>query len=172
LVEEGKTHCIFIYDQEIVSSYPVVVSSETEHRGIWDHLFRDGSMLNELFSTTIKRRHHRTVEQARAQLDKDLDLRVGEWVQVRSLNEIKATLDAKGALRGLSFMPEMERYCGRRLKVSKRVSRIMMESTGELRRLTVPTVLLEGASCDGSAHCGCDRSCPCFWREQWLKRVR
>jgi hypothetical protein len=90
---------------------------------------------------------------------------------VRSLREIEATLDAKGALRGLSFMPEMEQYCGRRLRVSKRVNRIMMESTGELRRLTVPTVLLEGAVCDGTAHRGCDRSCPCFWREQWLKRV-
>jgi hypothetical protein len=128
-------------------------------------------VLNGLFSAAIKRRHHRMIEQAQAWLDKDLDLKVGELVQVRSLQEIKATLDSKGALRGLSFMPEMEMYCGQRLRVSKRVRRIMMESTGELRRLTVPTVLLEGASCDGSAHHGCDRSCPCFWREQWLKRV-
>ena len=38
--------------------------------------------------------------------------RAGEWVQVRTKEEILSTLDAKGQLDELPFMPEMLRYCG------------------------------------------------------------
>ena len=47
-----------------------------------------------------------------------LDLRPGEWVEVRSAPEILATLDEQGALDGLVFMPEMLKYCGRVLPVT------------------------------------------------------
>jgi len=48
---------------------------------------------------------------------------------------------------------------------------MIIETTGELRKIRTPTVLLEGVFCDGRAHGNCDRSCFCFWREAWLKRV-
>jgi hypothetical protein len=99
------------------------------------------------------------------------DLITDEWVEVRSEKEIFDTLDSQGKLRGLRFTPEMAKFCGKRFRVYKKLGKILLETTGELRRIKTPTVILEGAICDGSAHGGCDRSCFCFWREEWLKRV-
>src|SRR4029077_7857908 len=55
--------------------------------------------------------------------DAPLDLKPGEWVEVRGLTEILATLDEQGRLSALSFMPEMERFCGRRFRVSRRADK-------------------------------------------------
>lgn len=100
-----------------------------------------------------------------------LQLKPGEWVEVRSAKEIFATLDSQGKSRGLRFTPEMLKFCGKRFRVYKTLDKILLEATGELRKIKTPTVLLEGVICDGKAHGGCDRSCFCFWREAWLKRV-
>jgi hypothetical protein len=101
----------------------------------------------------------------------NLNLQPGDWVEVRSVKEIFATLDAQGKLKGLRFTPEMMKFCGKRLRVYKLLGKIILEATGELRKIKTPTVLLENSFCDGSAHAECDRSCFCFWREQWLKCV-
>lgn len=100
-----------------------------------------------------------------------LNLKAGDCVEVRSAKEIFATLDTRGKLGGLAFTAEMAKFCGRKFKVRKRLEKIILETTGELRRLRMPTVLLEGAFCDDEAHSGCDRSCFCFWREEWLRRA-
>jgi hypothetical protein len=100
-----------------------------------------------------------------------LDLQEGEWVEVRSAREIFGTLDGQDKLRGLRFTPEMVKFCGRRFRVYKRLDKIILEATGELRRIRTPTVLLEGVFCDGAGHGGCDRCCFCFWRERWLRRA-
>jgi hypothetical protein len=100
-----------------------------------------------------------------------LNLKRNEWVEVRSAKEIFATLDTQGKLKGLRFTPEMTKFCGKRFRVYRRLDKILLEATGELRKIRTPTVLLEGVICDGSAHGGCARSCFCFWREAWLKRV-
>ena len=100
-----------------------------------------------------------------------LNLQHGEWVEVRSAKEIFATLDAHGKNMGLSFTREMVKFCGRRFRVYKRLNKIVLETTAEMRTLKAPTVLLEGVICDGEFHGGCTRSCFCFWREAWLKRV-
>jgi len=100
-----------------------------------------------------------------------LNLQPGEWVQVKSLDEINQTLDKTRKYKGLFFMPEMERYCGKKFKVFKRAEIIKLESTGEVRKLKSPTVFLEGTYCDGERHDGCDRACFHFWREVWLKRI-
>jgi hypothetical protein len=99
------------------------------------------------------------------------NLQPGEWVEVRSKEEIFATLDEKKKYRGLLFMPEMVKFCGKRFKVFKKVEHIMLETTGEIRTLKTPTVFLEGVYCDGEFHLGCDRACFSFWKEVWLKRV-
>jgi hypothetical protein len=49
-----------------------------------------------------------------------LDLKIGELVELRSPSEILATLDERGRLDALPFMPEMLQFAGRRLRVSKR----------------------------------------------------
>jgi hypothetical protein len=100
-----------------------------------------------------------------------LNLKPGDWVEVRSAREIFATLDAKGKLRGLAFTPEMMKFCGMKFKVYKKLEKIVLEATGEMRKIKTPTVLLEGVFCDGKAHGNCDRSCFCFWREEWLRRA-
>jgi hypothetical protein len=101
----------------------------------------------------------------------DLNPQPGELVEVKTVKEIFATLDKKQKLKGLTFFPEMGKFCGGRFRVYKRLDKIILESTGELRKIRMPTVLLEGVFCDGRYHKGCDRSCFCFWREAWLRRV-
>ena len=44
-------------------------------------------------------------------------LHVGDLVEVRSAEEIVATLDERGELENLPFMPEMLKFCGQRLSV-------------------------------------------------------
>ena len=47
-------------------------------------------------------------------------LRVGDWVEVRAKDQILRTLDKRGRLEGMPFMPQMFQYCGKRFKVFKR----------------------------------------------------
>ena len=98
-----------------------------------------------------------------------LNLQPGEVVEVRTMDEIRLTLDSNGRSRGLGFMEGMARYCGKKLRVYKRAQTILLEGSGEVRKLR-NSVLLEGAICDGE-HFVCDRSCFYFWKESWLKRV-
>jgi hypothetical protein len=50
------------------------------------------------------------VTEAKVGAEETLNLRCGELVEVRSEEEILATLDANGDREGLPFMPEMLRY--------------------------------------------------------------
>ncbi len=125
------------------------------------------------FSSIIRSREKRAYPEApgiKANCE-TLNLNPGELVEIRSADEIFATLNEKGKYRGLFFMPEMQKFCGKRFKVYKKVSTISLESTGEMRKMLSPTVFLEGVFCDGEFHEKCDRSCFCFWKEVWLKRV-
>lgn len=100
-----------------------------------------------------------------------LGLRAGEWVEVRSQEEILGTLDENGDLDGLPFMPEMLRHCGRRYQVWKRAEKACdtIHKTGSRRMLDA--VHLLDLRCDGSAHGGCQAGCLLFWKEAWLRRV-
>jgi hypothetical protein len=96
--------------------------------------------------------------------------RAGDVVEVRSKAEILATLDERGCVDGLPFMPEMLRFCGRRYRV-RAVAHKTCETarqTGKGRRLRA-TVHLEDLRCDGSAHGGCEAACTLFWKDVWLK---
>lgn len=100
-----------------------------------------------------------------------LNLRPGDWVEVRSEQEILSTLDEQGALAGLVFMPEMLALCGRRMQVFKRADKTCDTiDLGRMLRLH-DTVHLRGARCDGSAHGGCQAACLQFWHEAWLRRA-
>lgn len=98
-------------------------------------------------------------------------LRSGDMVEVKNAAEILATLDDRGALDGLPFMPEMVELCGRRFAVDKRAEKICdtIHKTGS-RRLP-DTVLLADLRCNGSGHEGCQAECRLFWKEAWLRRV-
>jgi hypothetical protein len=99
-----------------------------------------------------------------------LNLKRGDWVEVRSREEILATLDDRARLDGLPFMPEMLRFCGRRLRVASRADKTCDTIETYRSRRMYDTVHLEAAWCDGSAHAGCQASCLTFWKEAWLKR--
>lgn len=100
-----------------------------------------------------------------------LDLKAGEWAEVRSRDEILATLDENGRLDNLPFMPEMLQHCGRRYRVYKRADKTCEYTRSwSIRRMT-NSVHLEGVRCDGSGHDGCQAGCLIFWKEAWLKRA-
>ena len=98
-----------------------------------------------------------------------LGLQPGEWVEVKSEAEVLDTLDLDRKHKGLSFLPEMSLCHGRQFKVYKRVNRIFLEESRQIRRMR-NTVLLEGVRCEGTG-IGCDRSCYFYWREAWLRRA-
>jgi len=101
-----------------------------------------------------------------------LGLKAGEWVEVRSRAEILATLDERGRLGNLPFMPEMLPYCGRKLRVSARADKTCdpAHTPWSIRRMT-DSVHLETVRCDGADHGGCEAGCLIFWKEAWLKRA-
>lgn len=101
----------------------------------------------------------------------NLNLKAGEWVQVRAREEILATLDKSGKLEGLQFMPEMFAFCGRRLRVYKRAHKTCDTVHSYLGRRMKSTVHLDEIRCDGGSHGGCQANCLIFWKEAWLVRV-
>lgn len=100
-----------------------------------------------------------------------LDLCAGELVEIRSRAEILATLDSRGELDSLPFMPEMEHLCGRQARVHRRVNKIFDWITSSGLRRMQDTVILEGLRCDGGYHEGCQADCPILWKEAWLRRA-
>jgi hypothetical protein len=93
---------------------------------------------------------------------------IGEIVEVRSADEILATLDDEGKFEGIPFMPEMLAFCGNRFQVCKHADYTC--SAGKARRLN-NTLHLDELRCDGSAHRNCQAKCLLFWKEAWIKRI-
>ena len=102
---------------------------------------------------------------------KRLGLRSGDWVVVRSKEEILASLDAHARLDALPFQPEMFAYCGMQMRVAKVAHKTCdtIKKTGGRRMQGA--VHLEGARCNGAAHGGCQADCMFFWKEEWLQRA-
>ena len=100
-----------------------------------------------------------------------LNLRVGDWVEVKSADEILATLDEDQSVDGLPFMPEMLQYCGRRFRVYRSAHKTADTIGNFAIRSMANSVHLEELRCDGASHGGCQAGCLLFWKECWLKRV-
>jgi hypothetical protein len=100
-----------------------------------------------------------------------LNLRNGEIVEVRTQEEILATLDSAGELESLPFMPEMLQFCGKRFRVFRRAVKLCDTINWTGKHRLENTVHLEGLRCDGGAHGGCQAGCLLYWKEAWLKRV-
>lgn len=98
-------------------------------------------------------------------------LRVGDVIEVRSPEEILATLDENGELGCLPFMPEMLRFCNRRMTVHKVATKLCNTISGDGMRWIDDAVHLTDARCDGAAHGGCQASCSLYWKTAWLRRV-
>lgn len=101
-----------------------------------------------------------------------LNLRPGEWVEIKPLPAVAKTLNERGYNRGLYFTPAMGKACGEKHRVERRVEKIIVDGTGEMRQLR-NTMFLEGSMC-GCSHVafgGCPRGEFAYWREIWLRRV-
>ena len=99
----------------------------------------------------------------------------GALVQVRSWEEIAATLDEHGKNRGLWFDDlDMTRYCGGTYRVRDRVRHIIDEGTGKMINIESDCLILENVCCSGERSpwrwC-CPRGIYSFWREDWLRPV-
>ncbi len=103
-----------------------------------------------------------------------LNLKVGELVQVKTNEEILATLDKRSKNRGLFFDIEETAYCGGKYRVLERVERIISEKTGKMRQLPGECIMLEGVTCRAlysDRRIFCPRSIYSYWREIWLRRA-
>jgi hypothetical protein len=100
-----------------------------------------------------------------------LKLQAGELVEVKSMESIRETLDHTASNRGLWFSPNMRLLCGRQRRVERRIEKLIVDGSGEMRRLR-NTVFLEGSlcSCPHIAFGGCSRAEYVYWREIWLRR--
>jgi hypothetical protein len=98
-------------------------------------------------------------------------MRPGDEVEVRSAAEILATLDQRGTLAALPFMPEMIPHVGRRFVVGCTADRLCDTITWSGSRSLPDAVQLGNLRCDGSGHDGCQGDCRLLWKRAWLRRV-
>lgn len=108
-------------------------------------------------------------------IDNPLGILPGEYVQVKTREEIASTLTPKGKERGLWFDREMLPFCGGTYRVKRRVNRFINDRTCQMIELKTDCVTLEGVVCSGEhsyfRHF-CPRAIYPFWRESWLRRVK
>ena len=98
-------------------------------------------------------------------------LAAGDWVQVRSQEEIEATLDQWQELKGCAFLDNMWAYCGTIQQVLQPMERFLDERDYKVKKCR-GVVLLEGVICRGTPVFGrCDRCCHLFWRVEWLEKI-
>jgi hypothetical protein len=97
--------------------------------------------------------------------------RTGEWVEVRSKEEILKTLDHRGELDGMPFMPEMLAFAGRRLRVVSSAHKTCDTIKKSGGRSVVDAIHLDDVRCDGAAHDGCQAGCLIFWKGAWIKKA-
>jgi hypothetical protein len=103
-----------------------------------------------------------------------LNLQPGELVRVKPYEEILKTVDANRMNRGLSFDAEAAPYCGGVFRVRARVDKFIDETTGRLKTLKTPAVMLDGVWCQSrysDTRMLCPRRIYIWWREIWLERT-
>jgi hypothetical protein len=95
------------------------------------------------------------------------------YATVRTIDEIKQSLDSYNSHHGLMFMPEMYKYSGQRYPILHRIERVW--GPGVHLPVAEPIYLLEGLHCAGTVvgeDGPCDRGCRLLWHEDWLRIER
>jgi hypothetical protein len=100
----------------------------------------------------------------------NMALKVDDLVEVRSKEDILASLDTNGRLDELPFMPQMFQYCGKRFRVLKRAHKTC-DTVNPIAGRRVSKAVHLDLRCDGKAYAGCQAGCLIFWKEAWLKPV-
>jgi hypothetical protein len=96
---------------------------------------------------------------------------VGDWVEVRSKDEILQTLDSNGRLEGVPFMPEMFAFCGQKFRVFKSAHKTCDYSVEPYSCRKLPQTVHLETRCSGDAHGGCQAACLLYWKTAWLTSV-
>jgi hypothetical protein len=94
----------------------------------------------------------------------------GLYASVRSIDEIKDSLDSRNSYHGLMFMPEMYQYSGQRYPILHKVGQVW--GPGVSLPVAEPVYILDGLHCTGSVvgdRGPCDRGCRLLWHEKWLR---
>ena len=101
-----------------------------------------------------------------------LGLQPGDMVEIKSLEQIRTTLNRDGRNRGLHFSADQRPFCGGKYRVRSRADNFIAEGTGEMKHFR-NTVILEEVLCDSAtfAFGGCYRADLLYWREIWLKKI-
>src|SRR5262245_7497526 len=99
--------------------------------------------------------------------DVDMKMNAGDWVEVRSKDEILATLDKNGRCEDLPFMPQMFDYCGRRFRVHSRAYKTCDTVSGHYVGRRLPEGVHLSIRCDGRSYGGCQAGCLIFWKSIW-----
>jgi hypothetical protein len=86
-------------------------------------------------------------------------LRIGDWVEVSSLEEILQTLDGEGRLERMPFMPWMFALCGQEFQVFKIAHKTCDNSVYPYRTRRPNRTVHFKTRCDGEAHDGCQAEC-------------
>jgi CelD/BcsL family acetyltransferase involved in cellulose biosynthesis len=89
--------------------------------------------------------------------------------RVRDLDEILAGLDLRGRRDGLTFMPEMRAYAGKRFAIASQLTTVFEHDRWIATR--APIYILDGLHCSGAVlgdRGPCDRGCALMWHEDWL----
>jgi hypothetical protein len=89
--------------------------------------------------------------------------------RVRELDDILAGLDLRGRRDGLTFMPEMRAYVGKRFAIASQLTTVFEYDCWIATR--APIYILDGLHCTGAvlaAHGPCDRACALMWHHDWL----
>jgi hypothetical protein len=124
-----------------------------------DHVFK-------IFSST----NNKLIEQSyRAAASTRTAFATGDFVCVRSREEVESTLDNWGELKGCRFFEDMWKYCSTVQCVLKAVERFVDERDYRVKKAR-GLFILDGLICEGTPDFGrCDRACYYFWREEWLE---
>jgi hypothetical protein len=138
----------------------------------WNSYIR--KWLKKIYYSTehlIHKKGYSSVHVAAGNFRQESVLKKGDVVRVRSLEQIKSTLDPFNELKGCSFLPEMNKYCDTEQRIYKSMQYFLDERDYKIKK-TRGIILLEDITCTGTPVFGpCDRSCFLFWREEWLEKV-
>ena len=93
----------------------------------------------------------------------------GQWIKVKSAEEILKTLDGTGTTAGLPMMPEMLAMCGRSFRVRVANKACVNADSVFIGGLSDTYVLQTDRRCDGSGHGGCQMGCKFYWHATWLE---
>ena len=138
-------------------------------RKIIHALKRRSHYINKWISTNARIELFQNREKLKAHPNSKL--KPGEYVRIKTKQEIEKTLDEWNRLKGCTFMKEMWKYCETNQRIFKKVKQFLDERDYVIKK-TKGVYLLEGIYCDGAKDFGpCDRSCFFFWREEWLDNL-